>query len=428
MYWIIKFSELEDFIDQPFKTYSTGMQARLTFSTAVCIDPDVLIIDEALSVGDARFQRKSFGKIDEFRKSGHTILLVSHDINTINSFCNQAILLEKGHILAQGDPQFISKVYYKLLFAPNEKDDENVSSEIITENENVSLTKEIILNPMNIKHENGYAWQVDLSEFNLQGDSIEFPQNSLFRLFENDRKLAPPHWLHDYIRQYGKGAYSHWGKQLLFSTSDNSNPCENNRKYAFKQPNVEEIESIYFPSKNRLDTEREAIRRYALEQMALKEPFTQGNPRQMRMGNGNAEIIDFGILDSDGNRAVQLLSSRKYTFYFCAVFYADVVAASATFLIRDIKGVDMYGISLHGLGLPCPPRKKGDIMRVDLQVTMWLTNGTYFLTFNSRDPKADSDAHHDAIFDAYQFEVERKPGIFHASVVDLDASIGVKIL
>ncbi len=118
--WIIEFSELQNFIDQPFKTYSTGMQARLTFSTAVCIDPDILIIDEALAVGDIKFQRKCFTKIDEFRRSGRTIVLVSHDLNTIATFCDHAIFLEGGRIFDQGEPQRITKVYYRVLFCEDE--------------------------------------------------------------------------------------------------------------------------------------------------------------------------------------------------------------------------------------------------------------------------------------------------------------------
>jgi ABC-type polysaccharide/polyol phosphate transport system ATPase subunit len=123
--WIIEFSELREFIDQPFKTYSTGMQARLTFSTAVCIDPNILIVDEALSVGDARFSRKSLDKIKEFRDTGHTILLVTHDINVVTAFCDHAIIFEKGKIFDQGDPRRISTVYFDLMFgqiASDEKD------------------------------------------------------------------------------------------------------------------------------------------------------------------------------------------------------------------------------------------------------------------------------------------------------------------
>ncbi len=113
---IIDFSELRDVIDQPFRTYSTGMQARLTFATAISVDPDILIIDEALSVGDARFQMKCFARMAEFRKQGRTILLVSHDTNTITSFCDRAIVLEGGRVFAQGNARETSAIYLRLLF------------------------------------------------------------------------------------------------------------------------------------------------------------------------------------------------------------------------------------------------------------------------------------------------------------------------
>jgi ABC-type multidrug transport system ATPase subunit len=113
---IIAFSELQEFIDRPFKTYSSGMQARLTFSVASSVDPDVLIIDEALAVGDAKFQLKSFDRIKAFRAQGKTILVVSHDLNSLATFCDRAILLDGGRILAEGDPNFVGKRYHELLF------------------------------------------------------------------------------------------------------------------------------------------------------------------------------------------------------------------------------------------------------------------------------------------------------------------------
>jgi homopolymeric O-antigen transport system ATP-binding protein len=113
---IIDFSELREVIDQPFKTYSTGMQSRLTFATAISVEPDILIIDEALSVGDARFQMKCFSWIKELREKRASVLLVSHDSNTITSFCDRALILEQGRIYAEGDPKAMTLLYHKLLF------------------------------------------------------------------------------------------------------------------------------------------------------------------------------------------------------------------------------------------------------------------------------------------------------------------------
>ena len=113
---IVDFAELGDVIDEPFRTYSSGMQARLTFAVATSVDADILIIDEALSVGDARFSLKSFDRIQKFRSQGKAILLVSHDINTVNSFCDRALLLEHGRLIASGEPKAVGNRYHELLF------------------------------------------------------------------------------------------------------------------------------------------------------------------------------------------------------------------------------------------------------------------------------------------------------------------------
>jgi len=113
---IIEFSELHTVIDDPFKTYSTGMRARLTFSVAISVEPDILIVDEALSVGDARFQQKCFSRLQRLRARSATVLLVSHDTNAITSFCDRALILEDGRVYAEGEPKKISMAYHNLLF------------------------------------------------------------------------------------------------------------------------------------------------------------------------------------------------------------------------------------------------------------------------------------------------------------------------
>ncbi len=112
---VIDFAEIGDFIDQPVRTYSSGMKARLGFAINVCIDPDILVIDEALSVGDAAFGEKCRIKIAEIIEKGVTVLFVSHSNEKIKEFCTRAILLEKGTKLAEGEIDDITEQYNQLL-------------------------------------------------------------------------------------------------------------------------------------------------------------------------------------------------------------------------------------------------------------------------------------------------------------------------
>lgn len=109
------FAEIGEYIDAPVRVYSSGMQMRLAFSVATAKRPDVLIVDEALSVGDAYFQHKSFDRIRELRNLGTTLLIVSHDKSAIQSFCDRAILLDRGHLAKEGSPEEIMDFYNALL-------------------------------------------------------------------------------------------------------------------------------------------------------------------------------------------------------------------------------------------------------------------------------------------------------------------------
>ena len=108
---IVEFAELEDFIDAPVKTYSTGMYMRLGFSVAVHVDPDVLVVDEVLAVGDEAFGLKCLDKFREFRRRGRTILLATHGLGMVERFCDEAIWIDAGRVRAQGDPRRVVHAY-----------------------------------------------------------------------------------------------------------------------------------------------------------------------------------------------------------------------------------------------------------------------------------------------------------------------------
>src|SRR5712671_902506 len=108
---IVRFAELDEFIEAPVKTYSSGMYMRLGFAVAINVDPDVLLVDEVLAVGDEGFTHKCLDKFAEFRRHGKTILLVTHSLGLVERFCDEALWLDSGHVRAHGDPRRVIDAY-----------------------------------------------------------------------------------------------------------------------------------------------------------------------------------------------------------------------------------------------------------------------------------------------------------------------------
>ncbi len=150
---ILSFADIGDFINQPVKTYSSGMFVRLAFAVAINIDPEILIVDEALSVGDVFFQTKCFHKFEEFRKAGKTILFVSHDLGSIRRYCDRAILLDHGVKLEEGETASVIDTFKRVMVGQYNPDEVNADSEgtsartINPEESKGEWKKNYVLNP-----------------------------------------------------------------------------------------------------------------------------------------------------------------------------------------------------------------------------------------------------------------------------------------
>lgn len=147
---IIEFSELGEFIGQPVKNYSSGMKAKLGFAISVNVDPDILIVDEALAVGDASFQKKCMAKMNDFKQQGKTIIFVSHDNRAIESFCSKAAWIHQGELIAYGNAKFVGSMYGE--FMSGRKAIESIQAEIHYEHAINQVVYETT--------EDGFAFQV----------------------------------------------------------------------------------------------------------------------------------------------------------------------------------------------------------------------------------------------------------------------------
>lgn len=166
---IVDFADIGDFINQPVKTYSSGMFVRLAFAVAINIDPEILIVDEALSVGDVFFQAKCYKKFEEFKKDGKTILFVSHDLGSISKYCSRVVLLNKGTKLIEGDPKEVIDVYKKVLVNQLESDKEKEIEEIENKNSKNKWKESLMINPNIIEYGSKMAEIIDFAILDEKG-------------------------------------------------------------------------------------------------------------------------------------------------------------------------------------------------------------------------------------------------------------------
>ena len=155
---ILDFADIGDFVYQPVKSYSSGMFVRLAFAVAINIDPEILIVDEALSVGDVFFQAKCYRKFEEFKKMGKTILFVSHDLSSISRYCDRVILLNKGVKLEEGSPKQMVDMYKQLLVGQDP-----AKAEEKKEEQKESWSQQFQVNPNMLEYGTKFAEIVDFA-------------------------------------------------------------------------------------------------------------------------------------------------------------------------------------------------------------------------------------------------------------------------
>lgn len=251
---ILDFADIGDFVHQPCKTYSSGMFVRLAFAVAINIDPEILIVDEALSVGDIFFQAKCFRKFEEFKEKGKTILLVSHDLSSISKYCDRVILLNKGTKVNEGAPKAIVDEFKKILANQHESNTE------------LSMTEE---------------------KMEKQGE---------FVLKKN--------WNHSFGL----------------------------------------------------------------------------NPELLEYGNGKAEIVDFSIIDGNGNETNLVEKDTEFEIYMKVKFHEAVKEPIFAYTIKDIRGTDLTGTNTMYEQAPVTEKVPGDEQEIIFKQKMTLQGGEYMLS------------------------------------------------
>ncbi len=201
------FAEIGEYFDQPVRVYSTGMQMRVAFSVATAFRPDVLIVDEALSVGDAYFQHKSFDRIRKFQEEGTTLLIVSHDRSAVQSLCTRALLLDHGRVIKDGDPEEVMDYYNAII---SERENETIQTTRLDDGriQTISGTGEAVVEYIGLHNAAG-----EPVEFVNVGEDVELKIRA--RAHTDIPRLVLGYMIKDRLGQPIYGTNTHYTEQPL---------------------------------------------------------------------------------------------------------------------------------------------------------------------------------------------------------------------
>ena len=407
---IIAFSELEQFIDQPFRTYSSGMQARLTFSVATCVDPDILIIDEALSVGDAKFALKSFDRIREFKRRGKAILFVSHSINQVTAFCDYAILLDHGRAIAEGDPNKVGNIYHELLFGPEDGGPLPIGA--------LARQAAPVTSIPTVAETSPEEASLDTALFDTDDKEEDIAVGAVVA---EDTAASAAASLPDAESASATAA----GPTM---PSEDAEP-EAQALNADKEVVLTEAAALateaeagpLLPGRVTEQVETEAAvaaETNQQEELLIATADISHGAREHRYGNGAAVIVASEIRDMQGRRRTRLRSLETYEVHFTIRVCQPISNICYGIVLRDARGLDLFGgDNEHLSNIRLGAHNAGDEVNAKIRFRANLTGGMYFLTL----ALANSDqTKYDLRFDALHFEVEPTQGIHHTSLVNLE--------
>jgi len=416
---IVRFSELGDFINQPLRTYSSGMIVRLAFSVAVNVNADILIVDEALAVGDAIFQHRCFRKIREMQEAGKTILYVGHDTEAVRNLCTSALLLDGGRIIERGDPNTVVNKYYALI-AERERayiERNLIEHGVVIGEENETMydfvrnlqeskiesAKGILVQPQiveinskpryiifahptskityNVTIENGALLTFAIGilqevweriphgvKFDIDLHSEGKLENIFSRVLQPKRNMGDRGW-HNFIIPLEK--YSGKTVSLVFRTSGSGEDLS----YCWSAWGWGKIVRVLKnPPDNSQPNESDVIN------INILPPPLNGDSGIVRYGNKKAVIENIELLNSNGSPQISFKTGDLLVIRYALVanqdFDEDITLG---FIIRN-KFTEVYGTNTRWKNCDLKGIKKGPMPVVNISMRLLLSTGTYSLT------------------------------------------------
>ena len=329
---ILEFADIGDFVYQPVKSYSSGMFVRLAFALYISIDPEVLIVDEALSVGDVFFQAKCYHRMDELKRKGTTILMVTHDLGSVMKYCDRVVLFHKGEKVGEGLPGQMVDKYKKILAGKDPHAEQFMEEQNFLGNVDGEATGTV--------NASGTTGQ-DASTGNAGTTGAE-----------------------DKAGKTGAGTAETAEKNVgtgIAGTAGTANTVDTAEPASATSP--EAGQSSQKPTG------------------FMKDHLTL-NPSSQQYGNGKAEILDFGVLDKDGRPGNVLLKGEEFSIKERIVFHDNIAAPIFTFTIKDKRGMDLSGTNTLFEGKEIPAVKKGDEYYCTFTQRMNLQGGEYLLSIS----------------------------------------------
>ncbi|MBF1273073.1 ABC transporter ATP-binding protein [Oribacterium sinus] len=336
---ILEFADIGDFVYQPVKSYSSGMFVRLAFALYISIDPEVLIVDEALSVGDVFFQAKCYHRMDELKRKGTTILMVTHDLGSVMKYCDRVVLFHKGEKVGEGLPGQMVDKYKKILAGKDPHAEQFMEEQNFLGNVDGERRGNAGSGGANSKVGKTGADGSGIADTAGNTESDGIGQEGATGAEDKAGKT-------------GAGIAKTPGAGGIAGEHGHTEPASHKSGQSSQKP-------VGF----------------------MKDHLTL-NPSSQQYGNGKAEILDFGVLDKDGRPSNVLLKGEEFSIKERIVFHDNIAAPIFTFTIKDKRGMDLSGTNTLFEGKEIPAVKKGDEYFCTFTQRMNLQGGEYLLSIS----------------------------------------------